>query len=60
MAPPFAVQGTYRLTDDMLADYGNLYRQVLLTAGPIPSSGIGHGYDFLNDWIADMNRKEQP
>lgn len=56
--PPFAVQGTYRLTDEMLAMNGNLYRQVLLRlAQSPPLESIGR-YVFLNDWIADINRKE--
>ncbi|MEZ4600998.1 MAG: NAD(P)H-dependent oxidoreductase [Syntrophotaleaceae bacterium] len=58
--PPFAVQGTYRLTDDMLANYGSMYRQVLLELARSPSLESVWRYDFLNDWIADMNGKEQP
>jgi len=58
--PPFVVQGTYRLTDDMLEWYGNQYRQLLLQLTQAPSLAAIKGYDFLNDWIADVNRKEQP
>jgi glutathione-regulated potassium-efflux system ancillary protein KefG len=58
--PPFAVQGTYRLTDGMLADYGNLYRQVLLKLAQSPPLESVMRHDFLNDWIADVKRKEQP
>ena len=58
--PPFVVQGTYRLTDGMLADYGNLYRQVLLELAGSPPLESVRGYEFLNDWIADVNRTEQP
>ena len=58
--PPFAVQGTYRLNDALLADYAWRYRR-LLTA-------LAESYDFegikkvelLNDWVADLIRKEQP
>lgn len=57
--PPFAVQGTYRLTDDMLANYGSLYRQVLLRLAQSPPLESVKRHSFLNDWIADINGKEQ-
>ena len=58
--PPFAVQGTYRLSDALLADYAGRYRRLLTT--------LAETYDFegikkvelLNDWVADLIRKEQP
>jgi glutathione-regulated potassium-efflux system ancillary protein KefG len=58
--PPFVVQGTYRLTDDMLEEYGNQYRQLLLQLAQAPSLKSIRGYEFLNDWIAYMNPKELP
>lgn len=58
--PPYVVQGTYRLTDGMLADYGEQYRQVLVRLAQAPPLKSFKGYDFLNDWIADVNRKKQP
>lgn len=58
--PPYAVQGTYRLTDGMLADCGEQYRQVLVRLAQSPPLNSLKGYDFLNDWIADVNRKELP
>ena len=58
--PPFVVQGTYRLTDGMLADCGKLYLQVLLRLAQSPPVKSIREYDFLNDWNADLNRKEQP
>lgn len=58
--PPYAVQGSYRLTDGMLADYGKQYRQVLDRLSQSPPLSSFKGHDFLNDWIADVNRKEQP
>lgn len=58
--PPYAVQGSYRLTDGMLADYGKQYRQVLARLSQSPPLSSFKGHDFLNDWIADVNRKEQP
>uniref|UniRef100_C6E1F3 NAD(P)H dehydrogenase (Quinone) n=1 Tax=Geobacter sp. (strain M21) TaxID=443144 RepID=C6E1F3_GEOSM len=51
--PPFVVQGTYRLTDGMLAEYGHLYRQVLQSLAQSPPLESIRGCDFLNDWIAD-------
>ena len=58
--PPFAVQGTYRLTDDMLAEYGNKYRQVLERLAQSPPIRSVRAHDFLNDWLAELTRKEQP
>jgi glutathione-regulated potassium-efflux system ancillary protein KefG len=57
---PFVVQGTYRLTDDTLAEYAVQYRQLLrrlVHTHPVIISGR---YEFLNDWIADMNVQETP
>ena len=58
--PPFVVQGTYRLTDDMLADHGRQYLQALLRLAQSPPLKSVRGYDFLNDWIDAVNKKEQP
>jgi len=58
--PPYVVQGTYRLTDGMLAEYGEQYRQVLVSLAQSPPLDSFKGHDFLNDWIADLSRKEQP
>lgn len=58
--PPFAVQGTYRLTDGMLEDCAGLYRQALLELAQNPPPEAIRGYEFLNDWIADLNRQVAP
>lgn len=58
--PPFAVQGTYRLTDEMLAQCGDTYRQVLERLAQSPPIRSVRAHDFLNDWIAELKRKEQP
>ncbi|PLX86761.1 MAG: NAD(P)H oxidoreductase [Desulfuromonas sp.] len=58
--PPFAVQGTYLLTDNMLADYAYWYRQVLEKLAESPPLEAIRKHAFLNDWIADLGRKEQP
>jgi glutathione-regulated potassium-efflux system ancillary protein KefG len=59
--PPFAVQGTYRLTDEELArhagDYGFLLRQ--LTAGGCNREEMEQ-FDFLNDWMEDKQRIQTP
>jgi hypothetical protein len=41
----------------MLADYGNLYRQVLLELAQSPPPGPVMKYDFLNDWITDVMQR---
>jgi glutathione-regulated potassium-efflux system ancillary protein KefG len=59
--PPFAVQGTYRLTDAELArqagDYGYLLQR--LTMGAYDHEEM-EPYDFLNDWIAAGPRTKTP
>ncbi len=57
--PPFVVQGTYRLTDAMLADYAEQYRQVLLSLAKSTPLEAVLEYAFLNDWIADPTPQEQ-
>ena len=57
---PFVVQGTYRLTDDTLAEYAVQYRQLLQHLAHTHPVTIGGRYEFLNDWIADMNGQETP
>ena len=58
--PPYAVQGTYQLTDGMLADYADEYRQLLQLLAQSPPLESLQGYELLNDWIAGVTRKEQP
>ncbi|MFA5180896.1 MAG: NAD(P)H-dependent oxidoreductase [Syntrophales bacterium] len=59
--PPFAVQGTYRLTDEELArqaaDYGFLLQQ--LAADACSHEEMGQ-FTFLNDWIEDRQRIQTP
>lgn len=58
--PPFVVQGTYRLTDDMLADCGTQYLQALLRLAQSPPVKSVQEYAFLNDWMSAAAQKEQP
>jgi glutathione-regulated potassium-efflux system ancillary protein KefG len=58
--PPFVVQGTYRLTDAMLAEHADQYRRVLRELAQSPSLETITGYEFLNDWLADVNRRVKP
>ena len=58
--PPFAVQGTYQLTDALLANYAELYRRVLHTLAQSPPPETIMEYELLNDWIADLTRRERP
>lgn len=58
--PPYVVQGTYRLTDDMLAECGNQYLQALLSLARSQCVKSVREYAFLNDWISAVAQKEQP
>lgn len=51
--PPFAVQGTYRLTDDELLHHAKDYAFLLqsLSGGSYRSEELQR-FDFLNDWFA--------
>lgn len=51
--PPFAVQGTHRLQEDQLKEYGLQYRDLLerLMIGDFDTAEL-HGYEFLNDWLS--------
>lgn len=55
--PPFIVQGTYRLTDSMLAEHADQYRQGLQLLAQSPPLEAITRYEFLNDWITDLNRQ---
>lgn len=54
--PPFAIQGTHRLTDEALHEqahqYGELIRRLL--EGDFDAADL-HGFEFTNDW---MQQKE--
>jgi glutathione-regulated potassium-efflux system ancillary protein KefG len=59
--PPFAVQGTYRLTDEELARHAGDYVFLLgrLAAGAYDREEMER-FDFLNDWIEDRQRIQTP
>lgn len=50
--PPFAVQGTHRLSDDQLRSFGSDYAEILtqMVAGDF-NVGMLMKYPFLNDWL---------
>lgn len=56
--PPFAVQGTYRLTDNMLMDYANQYVKVLRELAQSPPLETIKQHEFLNDWVASLKQEE--
>ena len=58
--PPFAVQGTYRLTDRLLAEHAEHYRQVVLALAQSPPLERIKNFEFLNDWITNEARKDTP
>lgn len=59
--PPFAVQGTYRLTDAELSGYADDYFTLLehLSAGTFENQEM-QLFSFLNDWIAASRRNPAP
>ena len=58
--PSFAVQGTYRLNDALLSDYAAHYRRLLTALAETSDLEPVKSFELLNDWIADLIRKEQP
>lgn len=58
--PSFAVQGTYRLSDAQLADYAVRYRRLLTALADATDVAPLGKFELLNDWVADLMRKEQP
>jgi len=59
--PPFAVQGTYRLTDADLELSATLYRTLLdrLAKGDLSSEFV-QTFPFLNDWLLSETGASQP
>jgi len=49
--PPFMVQGTYRLSEQALAEYGADYRQVLHLLGQACVASELQRFEFINDWL---------
>ncbi len=58
--PPYVVQGTYRLTDAMLAEQGGQYCRTLLRLAQDPPLETLQQYELLNDWSAAMEHGGQP
>ncbi len=59
--PPFAVQGTYLLTESQLARHAALYRTLLarLAQGNVDVAAMRR-FDFLNDWLEHDPEKCEP
>ena len=57
--PPFAIQGTYRLSEAALADYATLYRRGLAALAQAPAVDSIRRYPLLNDWIRTLGAKEE-
>jgi len=56
--PPYAVQGTYRLTDGELLRHAGDYAFLLqLLSGDLYRREEMERFDFLNDWLADRQRE---
>lgn len=58
--PPYVVQGTYRLTDAMLAEQGEQYCRTLVQLAQDPALETLRQYELLNDWSAAMGHGGQP
>lgn len=55
--PPFAVQGTHRLSEEALADAGKLYKLLLNTLQhQLPSDEELSPHSFLNDWLITLKQ----
>jgi glutathione-regulated potassium-efflux system ancillary protein KefG len=59
--PPFAIQGTYLLTDRQLDDYTARYRILLerLSTGDFQADTL-HRWTFFNDWLAEEPESQAP
>lgn len=59
--PPFAVQGTYLLTDRQLDDHAAHYRTLLerLSAGDFQADALRR-WAFLNDWLVGEPERQAP
>lgn len=56
--PPFAIQGTHRLSDQQLNLEVKKYNQILhnLIENPVPVEEIKQ-HQFLNDWLSPINKE---
>ncbi len=58
--PPFAVQGTYRLSDAELSWYTALYRAILECLSRGDLAGDMHEHRCLNDWYLEKQGRKGP
>jgi glutathione-regulated potassium-efflux system ancillary protein KefG len=58
--PPFAVQGTYRLSDAELLGYAVLYKAMLEFLSHCDFSEDMHQSPYLNDWFLEKQGRKGP
>lgn len=59
--PPFAVHGTYLLSDQELAVHAALYHRLLKTlVRNDPTLQNADAFDYLNDWLASLPEGDRP
>lgn len=62
--PPFAIQGTHRLTESTLKEETLLYQQLLLQLGHCNPSSLDCSsivtHEFINEWVKELPPIEVP
>ncbi len=58
--PPFAVQGTYRLSEAELSWYAALYKAMLDHLSHHGISEDMHKHPYMNDWLLDRHLRKGP
>ncbi len=58
--PPFAVQGTYRLSDAELSGYAALYKAMLTFLCHYDLQEDMHQHPYLNDWFLEKQGRKGP
>jgi glutathione-regulated potassium-efflux system ancillary protein KefG len=58
--PPFAVQGTYRLSDAELSRYSALYKAMLEFLSYYDFKGDMPSHTYLNDWFLEKQGRKGP
>jgi glutathione-regulated potassium-efflux system ancillary protein KefG len=58
--PPFAVQGTYRLSNTELSRYATLYKAMLTFLSHCDFSEDMQQHPYLNDWFLKKQERNGP